>query len=175
MYKGVGNLTRWTWFQLVTIVAVGIFLTGIQLFQTSITSFLSSNNIGVQPTIIITFLTIIFVIWGVALLLFWQSKKGKPLFKRRIWRVMPVFAVGWLLLSFIGFLILGMTVLSDIGTGMHWLLDLFVIYFLSIFYFLTLSLVVRYGKVQQDIKTISTSANIAVLIAILILFFLPGL
>ncbi|MFC5604248.1 hypothetical protein [Sporosarcina koreensis] len=168
-------MTRWTWFQLVTIVVVGIFLTGIQLFRTSINSFLSSINIGVQPTIIITFATIILVIWGVALLLFWQSKKGKPLFKHRIWRVMPVIAGGWLLLSIIGFLILGMTVLSDIDTGMHWLLDLFLIYFLGVFYFLTLSLVVRYGKVKQDTKTISISANIAVLIAILILFFLPGL
>lgn len=171
----MGDLTRWTWFQLASILIIGIFLTGIQLFRTSITTFISSINMGVQPTIIITFLTIIFVIWGVALLLYWQSRKGKPLFEHRIWRIMPAITGVWLFLSVIGFLIVGMTVLSDISAEMYWLLDLFIIYFLISFYFLILSIVVRYGKVQPDTSKISISANIAVLVAIIILFFLPGL
>ncbi|MFS0689268.1 hypothetical protein AB1K89_08505 [Sporosarcina sp. 179-K 8C2 HS] len=168
-------MIKWIWFQLVSIILVGIFLAGMHHFRTSITSFLLSINIGLQPTIILTFLTIIIVIWGIALLLFWQSKKGKPLFKHRIWRIMPAVAGIWLFLSIIVFLILGMTVLAGMGTGMHWLLDLFIIYFLAIFYLLILSIVVRFGKVQRDTNTISVSANIAVLVANFILFFLPGL
>ncbi|MCG7344168.1 hypothetical protein MHZ92_08490 [Sporosarcina sp. ACRSL] len=168
-------MTRWTSFQFATIVAIGLFLAGMQLFRTSILSFLTSINIGVQPPIIITFLTIITVIWGCALLVVWQSKKGKPLFKHKIWRIMPAIVGGWLLLSIIGFLVLGLTILSDINTYMLWLVDLFIIYFLALFYIFILSIVIRYGNTQNDMSTITFSANIAVLVAIIILFFLPGL
>ena len=167
-------MTKWTGFQIGTIIFIGLFIVGKQLFQQQITSRISSMNLGIQPSIAITFLTIVIIIWSCALLFYWQARKGKQLFVHKIWGIMPAITSVLFLLSLIGFLILGMTVLSTVTPEMHWLIDMLVIYFLVLFYLLILSAVVRYGKSESQVSKITTSANIAVLILILTLFFIPG-
>ena len=168
-------MTKWTGLQIGTIIFIGLFVIGKQVFQQQITVIISSINIGIQPSIVITFLTIIIVIWSCALLFYWQARKGKQLFIHKIWRIMPAITGVLFLLSLIGFLILGMTVLSTVTPEMHWLIDMLVVYFLALFYLLILSAVVRYGKSESQVSKITISANIAVLILILTLFFIPGI
>lgn len=88
---------------------------------------------------------------------------------------MPALSGVLLLLSLIGFLILGMTVLSSVTPELHWLIDLLVIYFLVLFYLLVLSIVVRYGTSDLPANKITTSANIAVIFTLITLFFIPGI
>lgn len=168
-------MTKWTGLQIGTLIFIGLFVIGKQVFQQQITVIISSINIGIQPSIVITFLTIIIVIWSCALLFYWQARKGKQLFIHKIWRIMPAITGVLFLLSLIGFLILGMTVLSTVTPEMHWLIDMLVVYFLALFYLLILSAVVRYGKSESQVSKITISANIAVLILILTLFFIPGI
>lgn len=168
-------MTKWAGFQIAAVGFFCLFIVGKQLYLQDITSYLSLVNIGIKQSIILTFLSIIIVVWVSALILFWQSKKGKPLFEHRIWRIMPAIFGVWLLFSIIGFLFLGMTYLSDINSQMHWLLDLFLTYFLAFFYLLILSILIRYGNLDTDLRKITTSAHVAVIIAFIIVFFLPGL
>lgn len=168
-------MTKWTGFQLGTIIFIGLYIAGKQLFQQKISNIISSINLGIQPSIVNTFLTIIVTIWVCALLLYWQERKGKRLFTHKVWRVMPALSGALLLISLTGFLILGMTVLSNVTPEMHWLIDMFVVYFLAIFYLLILSIVIRYGKSVSSANMITNSANIAVIIVLITLYFIPGI
>ena len=168
-------MTKWTGYQIGTIIFIGILLVGKQLFQHKITNIISSINLGIQPSIIFTFLTIVIIIWACALLFYWQGRKGKQLFTHKIWRIMPAICGALFLLSIIGFLLLGVTVLSSVTPEMQWMIDVLVIYSLVLFYVLILSAVVRYGKSESPASKITTSANIAVLILLITLFFIPGI
>ena len=168
-------MKKWTGFQIGTIIFIGIFIVGKHLFQQRITDSISSINLSIQPSIIITFLTIVITIWATALLFYWQSRKGKQLFVHKIWRIMPALSGALFLISLTGFLILGMTVLSSVTPEMQWMIDVLVIYFLALFYFFILSAVVRYGKSESPARKITTSANIAVIILLITLFFIPGI
>ncbi|WP_060207718.1 hypothetical protein [Sporosarcina koreensis] len=168
-------MPKWTVFQLLTIIFLGLFIVGKQVFQQKITEFFSLINLGIQPAIVATFLTIIVTIWGCALLFYWQVQKGNQLFIHKVWRIMPALSGVLLLLSLIGFLILGMTVLSSVTPELHWLIDILIIYFLALFYLLVLSIVVRYGTSDLPANKITTSANIAVIFTLITLFFIPGI
>lgn len=168
-------MSKWTVFQLLTIIFLGLFIVGKQVFQQKITEFISLINLGIQPAIIITFLTIIVTTWGIALQFYWQARKGNQLFTHKVWRIMPALSGVLLLLSLIGFLILGMTILSSVTPELHWLIDILVIYFLALFYLLVLSIVVRYGTSDLPASKITTSANIAVIFMLITLFFIPGI
>lgn len=168
-------MSKWTVFQLLTIIFLGLFIVGKQVFQQKITEFISLINLGIQPAIVITFLTIIVTTWGCALQFYWQARKGNQLFTHKVWRIMTALSGVLLLLSLIGFLILGMTVLSSVTSELHWLIDILVIYFLALFYLLVLSIVVRYGTSDLPASNITTSANIAVIFMLITLFFFPGI
>ena len=136
---------------------------------------ISMINLGISTAIVIIFLTVIVTIWASALLFYWQARKGKPLFVHKVWRIMPAISGGLLLLSLIGFLILGLTALSNVTPEMHWLLDVLVIYFLALFYLLILSCVVRYENSERPANKIATSAHIAVILLFIVLFLIPGI
>lgn len=167
-------MSRATVYQIGIIIFTGLFLTGKQLFKQN-SDILSSIQILNQSSILLTLLTIVSTIWGCALLFHLQNQKGKPLFQTKIWRIMPVILSVLLILSFIGFIILGLTVYSTVTVQMHWQIDLLVIYFLSLFYLLILSIINRYGKKDTPASKITLSANIAVILVIIILFFIPGI
>jgi hypothetical protein len=78
-------------------------------------------------------------------------------------------------ISFIVFIILGVTILSQVTSEMHWILDLSIVYFLVLIYLLVLSIMLRYGKAETSKGTIITSAHVTVLILLVILFMIPQL
>jgi len=168
-------LTKWTGFQLGTFISIGLLIVGKQLYDQQIIDFISSLYFGIQPSIIFTFLTVVVTIWTCALLFYWQDRKSKTSFTHKIWRIMPAISGGLLFLSILGFIILGLTVLSNVTPQLHWLLDMFVVYFLMLFYLFIFSIVVRYGKQERPGNKVFTSAHIAVLIVLITLFFIPGI
>ena len=88
---------------------------------------------------------------------------------------MPAIMGVLLAISFVTFLALGITVLADLNQNMKWILDVLIMYFLVIFYLFILSIVIRYTKADTVKGRIMTSANAAVLILIVILFFIPSM
>ena len=129
----------------------------------------------ISPSILVIFFTTIFIIWGVTLLLLLQIKKGRSLFVHKVWRVMPAIIGVLLFLSVVVFVILGVTVLSDVSPNLHWVLDISIIYFLTLFYLLVLSIFVRYSNINTGQGKILTSANTTVLILLFVVLFLPTL
>lgn len=168
-------MTKWAGFQLGTIISTGLLIVGKQLYNQQITDFISSFSFGIQPSIMITFLMVVVTVWACALLFYWQNQKGKTSFTHKVWRIMPAISGGLLFLSILGFLILGLTVLSNVTPQLHWLLDVFVVYFLMVFYLFIFSITVRYGKQERPGNKVFTSAHIAVLLTLITLFFIPGI
>lgn len=87
---------------------------------------------------------------------------------------MPAIIGSFFIISVFLFIVLGLTVLSDISQTEMWILDLMIVYFLSLFYFLLLSLFIRYSKANSKEKILK-SANTAVLILIVVTLFFPNL
>ncbi|MBO1910360.1 hypothetical protein J4G37_36945, partial [Microvirga sp. 3-52] len=145
------------------------------LYEDKISAFFSFVNSFIEPSILIIFFTVIFIVWGFSFLLLIQEKKGKPLFVHKIWRIMPAIIGVILLLSMMGFIILGVTILSEVTPEMHWILDLSIVYFLVLVYLFILSIILRYGKAETSKGTIITSAHITVLVLLAIVFMIPQL
>lgn len=166
-------MSKWSLYQwLIALVFITLIILN-NIFTKNIASLFSFIEQWISPSILSVFFTTIFIIWGVALLLLMQDKKGKPLFVHKVWRIMPAIIGVLLFLSVVIFIILGLTVLSEVGPDRHWLLDLTIVYFLSLFYFFVLSIFVRYSNIQTSESKVLLSANTAVLILIFVLFFLP--
>lgn len=168
-------MSKWTAYQWLISIGFAVLILLNNLFAENIEGVFSFVSRWIAPSIVVTFFTTILIIWSVALLLLLQAKKGRPLFIHKVWRIMPAIVGVLLFLSVVIFMVLGLTVLSDISPDMHWILDLTIIYFLSLFYMFVLSVFVRYSNVQTNESKIILSANTAVLILIFVLFFLPGI
>lgn len=168
-------MSKWTAYQWLIGAGFAVLILLNNVFAENIGAVFSFVSRWIAPSIVVIFFTTILIIWSVALLLLLQEKKGKPLFIHKVWRVMPAIVGVLLFLSVVIFMVLGLTVLSDISPAMHWILDLTIIYFLSLFYVFVLSVFVRYSHVQTSTSKIILSANTAVLILIFVLFFLPGI
>ena len=87
---------------------------------------------------------------------------------------MPAIMGLLLILSITIFVILGVTVLSNVPLDMRWILDLGVIYFLVLFYLLTLSIMLRYGKADTSKGLVISSANITVLTLFAVILLIPA-
>jgi hypothetical protein len=171
--KGGITLSIWTAYQLLGATGLLALLTFINLCREQVSTIFTFVDSFIPSSILVIFFTIILIIWGFATLLILQEKKGKPLFVHKIWRIMPAIMSVILFLSIVIFIALGLTVLSDLNQAMNWIIDVLVIYFISVFYLLILSVVIRYGKNDTGKGKILTSANVSVLILIFVLLFIP--
>ncbi|WP_172373065.1 hypothetical protein [Sporosarcina jiandibaonis] len=168
-------MSKWTLYKLLTILGFSFVIILTNLFEEKISAFFSFVNSFIEPSILVIFFTVILIVWGFSSLLLLQEKKGRPLFVHKIWRIMPAIIGVILFISFIVFIILGVTILSQITPKMHWVLDLSIIYFLVLIYLFVLSIMLRYGIVETNKRTIITSAHITVLVLLAILFMIPQL
>lgn len=166
-------MSKWTAYQWLVIAVFTVMITLRNIFTVQITKFLSFIEAFIAPSLLIIFFTVILVIWGWAILLLCQEKKGRPLFTHKIWAIMPAIVGILFLISFV-VLIISITMYSlDISQEQHWLLDVMIFYFLSLFYLFVLSVALRYGKPNTSKNKIVTAANYAVLILFVILYLLP--
>lgn len=168
-------MSKWTLYQLLIVFGFTALVVVNNIYTLQITKLFSFVERFIEPGIIVFFITVIIVIWGFSFLLLCQEKKGARLFVHKIWRIMPAIIGLLLVLSFIAFLILGTTVLSDLSLYMRWIVDLIVIYFLILTYFLILSIMLRYGKKDTSKGHIIKSANITVLTLIVVVLLIPAL
>ncbi len=168
-------MSKWTKYQWLVAVGFVVLIVLNNLLAEKIAVLFSFVAWWIAPSILVIFFTTIFIIWGVALLLLLQEKKGKPILVHKLWRIMPAIIGVLLFLSVVIFIWLGVTVLSDVSPGMHWILDITIVYFLSLFYFFVLSIFVRYSNIRTTQGKILTSANTAVLILLFVILFLPGI
>lgn len=165
-------LSKWTKYQLlVSIIFIALIMMNHQ-FSQQIRSTLTWVQTYIEPSLLIMFFTIILVIWGFTILLLLQEKKNRYLFSHRIWRIMPAISGVIFLLSMIAFIVLGITVFSELKAEMYWILDVMIIYFLVLFDLFILSVILRYGKADTHKNVITKSANYAVLILFVILFLI---
>lgn len=168
-------MSKLTTFQVLIVLVFSLAIIVMNLFDEKISEFFSFINTFIESSILIIFFTVILIIWGFTFLLLLQEKKGRPLFIHKIWRIMPAIIGVILLISFIVFLILGVTILSQVTPEMHWVLDITIVYFLVLIYLLVLSIMLRYGKADTNKGKIITSAHVTVLVLLAILFIIPQL
>lgn len=168
-------LSKWSSYQLLIIIGFTALLIVNNIFAEQLAKTFSFVNSFIEPSLVVYFFTVILIIWGFAITLLLQEKKGKPLFVHKVWRIMPAILGVILILSVAILITLGVTVLSDLPPGIRWVLDLSVIYFLSLFYFLTLTIMLRYGKPATNKDVIIKSANITVLLILIVYFFFPSI
>ena len=166
-------MSKWSSYQLLIIIGFTVLLVVNNMFAEQLAKILSFVNSFIEPSLVVYFFTVILIIWGFAITLLLQEKKGKPLFVHKVWRIMPAILGVMLILSVVILLTLGVTLLSDVPPEIRWVLDLSVIYFLSLSFLLTLSIMLRYGKPDTSKGVISKSANITVLIILIVFFFIP--
>lgn len=166
-------MSKWTAYQLLVCAVFTLLIVINNVFAAQLVKLFSFISSFIAPSIVIIFFTVILVIWGFSIMLLLQEKKGKPLFVHKIWRIMPAIIGVVLLLSIIAFITLGVTVSADVIIDMRWVLDISVIYFLVLFYLLILSIMLRYGRADTNKGLIMTSANIAVITVIIVLFLIP--
>ena len=168
-------MSKWTLYQVLIVIGFSLAIIVTNVFTEKISAFFSFVNSFIEPSILIIFFTVILIIWGFSFLLLLQEKKERPLFIHKIWRIMPAIIGIILIISFIIFLILGVTVLSQVTPEMHWIFDLLIVYFLVLIYLFVLSIMLRYGKADTNKGTIMTSANVTVLVLLVIIFLFPQL
>jgi hypothetical protein len=168
-------MSKWTSYQLLIVIIFTAIIVLNNMYTDKISAVFSITDAFISSSILIIFFTVILIIWGFSLLLLLQEKKGKQLFVHKLWRIMPAIFGVLLFLSFILFLVLGLTVFTNVSSNMHWILDIGIVYFLVIFYLFILSLFIRYGKDDTSKGKIATSANTAVLILLFVILFLPSL
>lgn len=169
-------MSKWTKFQWgITVIVCAVILL-INTYYESVRSVLKTiDEKWVPASVVILFITVLFVVWMVALLFYFQERKGKPLFTHKIWRVMPAMIGVSLVVTFILFVMLGLTVLQNVDASNQWIVNLMVILFLTQVYMLILSIYVRYNERKTNREKILSSANATVLLLLVILFFMPGL
>lgn len=169
-------MSKWTKFQWGIMVILCAVILLINTYYESVRSVLKTiDEKWVPASVVILFITVLFVVWMVALLFYFQERKGKPLFTHKIWRVMPAMIGVSLVVTFILFVILGVTVLQNVDASNQWIVNLMVILFLTQVYMLILSIYVRYNERKTNREKILSSANATVLLLLVILFFMPGL
>lgn len=169
-------MSKWTKFQVGVAVIVCAVILLINTYYESVRSVLKTiDEKWVPAGVIILFITVLFVVWMVALLFYFQERKGKPLFTHKIWRVVPAMIGVSLVVTFILFVMLGLTVLQNVDASNQWIVNLMVILFLTQVYMLILSIYVRYNERKTNREKILSSANATVLLLLVILFFIPGL
>ena len=155
---------------------VGLFTLLIiinNVFAAQIENLFSFVGKFIEPSIVILFFSVVLIIWGFASILLLQVEKGKQLFVHKIWRIMPAIMGLLFFLSAIILIVLGVMGYSKIPVNMYWLIDMGIIYFLLLFYVFILSIMLRYGKKDTNKGLITKSANIAILIILVILFLIP--
>ena len=168
-------MSKWTLYQVLIVIGFSLAIIVTNVFTEKISAFFSFVDSFIEPSILIIFFTVILIVWGFSFLLLLQEKKGSPLFVHKIWRIMPAIIGVLLFISFIVFIILGVTVLSQVTPEMHWIIDLIIVYFLVLIYLFILSIMLRYGKADTNKGTIMTSANVTVLVLLVIIFLFPQL
>jgi hypothetical protein len=166
-------MSKWTLYQVLTVLGFSLAIIIMNLFDEKISEFFSFIKTFIEPSILIIFFTVILIVWGFTFLLLLQEKKGRPLFIHKIWRIMPAIIGVILFFSFIVFLILCVTIFSQMTPEMHWILDLSIVYFLVLIYLFVLSIMLRYGKADTRKGRIITSAHVVVLVLLTILFMVP--
>ena len=174
-WEGGIFLSKWTAYQLLIVIGFTVLLIVNNVFALQTAKIFSFVERFIEPSILIFFFTVIIITWGFSFILLLQEKKGKRLFVHKVWRIMPAIIGLLLILSIIVFVILGVTVLSNVHLDMRWILDLAVIYFLILFYLLFLSIMLRYGKADTSKGLIIRSANITVLILFVVVLLIPAL
>lgn len=166
-------MSKWTIYQWLIILVTAILILLNNVYAANISTVFQFISRWIPPSALIIFFTIVLIVWGFALILLCEIEKGKQLFNHKIWRIMPAIVGVWLFLSLVVFLILGMTVLSDLTQDMRWIIDISIIYFLSLFYLFVLSVFIRYSNFSSSKTKILTSANTTVLLLIFVILFLP--
>jgi hypothetical protein len=168
-------MSKWTLYQVLIVLGFSLAIILTNLFEEKISAFFSFVNSFIEPSILIIFFTVILIVWGFTFLLLLEEKKERPLFVHKIWPIMPAIIGALLFVSFIVFIVLGVTVLSDVTPEMHWILDLSIGYFLVLIYLFVLSILLRYGRAVTNKGTIITSAHVTVLVLLTVLFMIPQL
>lgn len=168
------SLSKWTSYQILIVIGFTVVLILNNVFVLQVAKFFSFVERFIEPSILIFFFIVILITWGFSFILLLQEKKGKRLFAHKIWRVMPAITGLLFILSIIVFVILVLTVLSNMSSDMRWILDLGVIYFLHLFYLFILSIMLRYGKADTSKGLIINSANITVLTLFVVILFIPA-
>lgn len=166
-------MSKWTFYQLLIIIGFIVLLIVNNLFAEKMAALFSFVDKFIEPSILILFFTVIMITWGFSFILLLQEKKDKPLFKHKIWRIMPAIMGLLLVVSTIGLVIMGLTILSTIGPDMRWVLDLSIVYMLILMYLLILSIMLRYGKADTNKGLIINAANVTVLTLLVVIFFIP--
>ena len=167
-------MSKWTSYQILIVIGFTVVLILNNVFVLQVAKFFSFVERFIEPSILIFFFIVILITWGFSFILLLQEKKGKRLFAHKIWRVMPAITGLLFILSIIVFVILVLTVLSNMSSDMRWILDLGVIYFLHLFYLFILSIMLRYGKADTSKGLIINSANITVLTLFVVILFIPA-
>lgn len=168
-------MSKWTLYQWLVVVSTANLILLSNMYAAEVSTFFEFVSRWMPPEALLIFFTIIIIVWGFATILLCETKKDKQLFQHKIWRIMPAILGILLFLSLIVFLILGMTILSDISQSIRWIIDVSIIYFLSLFYLFVLSVFIRYSNLATDKGKILTSANTTVLILIFVILFLPSI
>lgn len=168
-------MSKWTGYQL-AIFAVFILVIFFKNTYTDIVEQLFSFvEHWIPSSVIVVFFTVILVVWGTACVLILQSKKGRPLFVHKLWRIMPAIMAALIVVSFGLVLYFFLTAISLITPTLFWLLDSSIVYFIVILYMFILSLFIRYGKKDKAGNKIITSAHTTVLVVFIVLWVLPGI
>lgn len=170
-------LSRWTWLQIFIIcILIVCFFLG-EWFDLNSLIAITSKDDSVLLSMILTITFLILVYGSITLLLLLQAKKDKKLFNYTIWDKMYLYILSFFLLSSILFIVMVLfTSLVEWIDSFRSIFYIQVLFFLTLFYLLVLSLVYKFTEQKQNSDQILYSTFLwSMILTILFVFLLPGI
>ncbi|MGD7044509.1 hypothetical protein [Jeotgalibacillus proteolyticus] len=147
---------KWFILQLFTFLFIGTLFAFLHLFASHLQKFIQAEVLGLPGSFISSVLFVGVVLLAAHLLVYFQHKKKGTFLKHPLWKRVPFFLLAVLFLSFVMMIVLftSITLPPDAGISYRWIMDLLASYFLLLFYFLVLSLMIRWGEELSAEKTL---------------------
>lgn len=169
-------ISRWSIFQIVTVVLLISSMFIADLFKKDITVPMDSSQMGLPLPAYMTMLFIVVIIGCFYLITIFQFKKNPIMLSHSIWRKMHIITIVIFTISLLTFMALVVfTPLDEWIQTWRGLLYLIMTYFLFLIYWFILSIVNKYSKTNMPkINKIHFSFVGTALLLIVIIFFLPA-
>ena len=117
-------MSKWTIYQLLIVMFFTILITLNNLFKENVLALFSFYRYHLFHLAFSLFSFQLFWLFGDFHSSSIAREKKKELFVHKIWRIMPAIIGVLLVLSIVVFLVLFLTVLTNVNPTMHWMLDL---------------------------------------------------
>ncbi|MDG5472656.1 hypothetical protein P6709_12940 [Jeotgalibacillus sp. ET6] len=164
---------KWSFLQLFTFLFIGSLFAIFHLLASPLQNLFQADVLGLPGSFVSSVLFVGIVLLAGHLLVYFQHRKKETFLQHPLWRRVPFILLAVLLLSFVILIVLftSISLPPDAGIDYRWVIDLFASYFILLFYFMVLSVMIRWGEGLSAEKTLQRTFFTSLAAYILLVFF----